>query len=397
MRDEGEATHRRPPGALGRGRAAEDGLGLEAAGAHGAPAATRLGTRALPVLVFITCFALASFAIGIASRFMLPPKSAMALTGKLADLAARAADADTIAMGSSRVRHAFDPRAFDAAAAQAGCEMRSYNLSVGGLNLVEMRYLLRQLRLQNPGKLKRIILDPPNQIFVQFDNLRSRRIYVTTDPLALATAVADIASHPAPRKLGALARFAVAFLFHNSSVGAFTELLQAQEDTDPDQTPTILGFRVPEMNPPTPSRRAMLADARRFALSVESARQAAAEVGRSQPADSPLRRYVIDHLLDLIESFGYEPILLILPQAHDAAVADARMLELRSHESRPNMLVVNTMSAGYPVEVFTFDAWYDQTHVQPDVGRSISTHLGREVCRRTGRTSQTGLSTDAVR
>ena len=76
----------------------------------------------------------------------------------------------------------FDPHAFDAATRSAGCPTRSYNLGVADMNVIEMRYLLNRIAAARLPHLKRILIDPPNDIHVSFANLHSERIWVTTLP-----------------------------------------------------------------------------------------------------------------------------------------------------------------------------------------------------------------------
>ena len=62
-------------------------------------------------LIFAAALCLSTFATGIAARYLLRPAVGGDITPKLAELAASGESFDTIAIGSSRMLHDFDPDA----------------------------------------------------------------------------------------------------------------------------------------------------------------------------------------------------------------------------------------------------------------------------------------------
>ena len=160
----------------------------------------RVMTSLRSAALFVGCFLMATYGTGIGGRLFLSPPEIGELTWKIHAFEQDAPESDTIAIGSSRMLHGFDPAAFDQASAESGCPAASYNLGISGLNLIELRYVLRRLAAEHPARLQRVLFDPPNDIHVQFENLKSQRIWVTTDPREAPLAIADILSHPDPRK-----------------------------------------------------------------------------------------------------------------------------------------------------------------------------------------------------
>jgi hypothetical protein len=337
-------------------------------------------------LIFVAALCLSTFATGIAARYLLRPAVGGDITPKLAELAASGESFDTIAIGSSRMLHDFDPDAVAAGSSRAGCSVRAYNLGVGGLNGVEMRLLLRELAARHPPGLKRIVFDMPNHIYIQFENLRSRAVFVTTDPAETPFALADLASHPDPRKLSAFLRYGISLAYHNSAFGALAAFLQparaplepAASETDDD------GFApLGEATSPTPERRYLADNRARFDDLVEGLRRqtAASAAERAASLHGRWRLAVVDRQIDFIRSLGYEPVLLLLPDTYPEAIADAAAIEAHLRAQRPDVEVINAMSAEYAGIVYDPAAWWDWTHLVQSSASRLSLRVGQELCR----------------
>ena len=331
--------------------------------------------------LFVGCFLVATYGIGIGGRLLLPPPEVGELTRKIHAFERNAADADTIAIGSSRMLHGFDPAVFDQASADVGCPGESYNLGISGLNLIELRYVLRRLAADHPARLRRVVFDPPNDIHVQFENLKSQRIWVTTDPREARLAIADILSHPDPRKYSSLLRYLVAFAYHNSSLGLVSRYLQAAAFPPADPGEERDGYApLDPSQAPSVERAALLRQSDRFSHLALDLRSEAAEQAPAAPIDAAQARRrgaVMLSTTTFIRSLGYQPVLLELPDTYGESITDARGLEAEMPRAVP---VVNLMDKEDAATIYDPAAWYDWGHVNDATARYVSSAAARRLC-----------------
>jgi hypothetical protein len=341
----------------------------------------RVMTSLRSAALFAGCFLVATYGIGIGGRLALPPPEIGELTRKLHAFERDAPDADTIAIGSSRMLHGFDPAVFDQASGEAGCPAASYNLGISGLNLIELRYVLRRLAADHPARLRRVLFDPPNDIHIQFENLKSQRVWVTTDPREAPLAIADILSHPDPRKYSSLLRYLVAFAYHNSSLGLVSRYLQASVLPPADAAEQPDGYA--PLDPgqaPSPERTALLRQNDRFARLAVDLRNEATEQRPAPPIDPTQERRRIAVMLSttsFIRSLGWQPVLLDLPDTYGESITDARGLAAQMPRAVP---VVNLMDREDASIIYDPAAWYDWGHVNDATARYLSGAAARRLC-----------------
>jgi len=341
--------------------------------------------------LFAGCFLISTYGIGIAGRLALPPREVGELTEKIRAIERNDADIDTVAIGSSRMLHAFDPALFDRAAGKAGCPIHSYNLGIGGMNLIEMRYVLRRLAADHPARLSRALFDPPNDIHIQFANLKSQRVWVTTDPREAPLAIADILSHPDPRKYSSLARYLVAFLYHNSALGLASRYLEPAEvapPAPPPEGPDMRGFMpLDPAAPPSIERVGLLRDRADFARKTQTLHDQAADRIGPAPIDADQenqRIAVIRRMAEFIRSLGYEPALMSLPDTYGESITDARDLQAAFDRPGTQIPVVNFMDKADAGIIYDTASWYDWAHLTQSVARYVSTTAGERLCRKFG-------------
>jgi len=340
--------------------------------------------------LFAGCFLVSTYGIGIAGRLILPPPDVGELTDKIHAIERNDADIDTVAIGSSRMLHAFDPTLFDQAAGQLGCPIHSYNLGIGGMNLIEMRYVLRRLAADHPPRLTRALFDPPNDIHVEFKNLKSQRVWVTTDPREAPLAIADILSHPDPRKYSSLARYLVAFLYHNSALGLASRYLE------PTVAPTAPRQQAADMHgyepldpgaAPTVERVGLLHDRDNFVRTTQTLHDQAADRIGPAPIDAGQenrRIAVIRRMAGFIRSLGYEPVLMSLPDTYGESITDARDLQAAFDRPGSMITVVNFMDKADAGIIYDTASWYDWAHLTQSVATYVSTTAGQRLCRKFG-------------
>jgi hypothetical protein len=331
--------------------------------------------------LFAGAFLVATYGIGIGGRLLLPPPEMGELTRKIHDFERNAPEADTIAIGSSRMLHGFDPAVFDAASAEAGCPAISYNMGISGLNLIELRYVLRRLAAEHPARLQRIVFDPPNDIHVQFENLKSQRIWVTTDPREAPLAVADILSHPDPRTYSSLLRYLVAFAYHNSSLGLVSRYLTTAvlPPADPGEEPDGYAPLDPGQKPSL-ERAVLLREGDRFSHLTHDLRDEATEAAPAAPIDAAQAQRRVAVMLRttrFIRALGWQPVLLDLPDTYGESITDARGLEARMPRAVP---VVNLMDKDDAAVIYDPAAWYDWGHINDATARYVSATAARRLC-----------------
>jgi hypothetical protein len=340
--------------------------------------------------LFAGCFLISTYGIGIAGRLVLPPRDVGELTGKIQVIEQNFADVDTIAIGSSRMLHAFNPDLFDQAAGQAGCTIHSYNLGIGGMNLIEMRYVLRRLAADHPPRLRRAVFDPPNDIHIQFTNLKSQRVWVTTDPREASLAIADILSHPDPRKYSSLARYLIAFLYHNSALGLASHYLEPAEAPLP-APPHAVDFRgYQPLDPgaePSVERVGLLHDHDKFVRVTHTLHDEATDQIGPAPIDAGQenrRIAVMQRMTDFIRQLGYEPVLMSLPDTYGESITDARDLQAAFDRPGAQIPVVNFMDKADAGIIYDTASWYDWAHLTQSVSTYVSTKAGQRLCREFG-------------
>jgi hypothetical protein len=76
------------------------------------------------------------------------------------DYAFRHPDTNLVAIGPSWIEMGFDPEAFDTAMNNKGLESHSFNMGIGGLSLIEMRFVIDQLLKKMPCCIKYLIVSP---------------------------------------------------------------------------------------------------------------------------------------------------------------------------------------------------------------------------------------------
>ncbi|HEV2678753.1 MAG TPA: hypothetical protein VGV37_29770 [Aliidongia sp.] len=338
--------------------------------------------------LFVGCFLVSTYGIGIVGRLVLPSPDVGELTLKIHAIEQETDPIDTIAVGSSRMLHAFDPARFDRAAAAAGCPVHSYNLGIGGMNLIEMRYVLRTLAAHHAQPITRALFDPPNDIHIQFSNLKSQRVWVTTDPREASLAVADILSHPDPRKYSSLARYLIAFLYHNSALGLASRYLEPAPPTTEATAFPARGYQPldPEAKPSV-ERIGLLNDHDRFVRIARNLQNEAAEQAEPAPIDpaqESRRITVVRTMAESIRTLGYAPILLSLPDTYGEAITDAR--QLAAAFGRPDIAIpaVNFMDKADAGVVYDKGSWYDWAHLNEPVADYLSAAAGRRLCQTYG-------------
>jgi hypothetical protein len=92
-------------------------------------------------------------------RAHVPVAEGGSLDQKLAAFEAAKDEYDAVAIGSSRIASAFDPRVFGGEVARAGIELRAFNLGAAGARTFEQDWVLRRVLALAPARLRWIFLE----------------------------------------------------------------------------------------------------------------------------------------------------------------------------------------------------------------------------------------------
>ncbi|OYV93965.1 MAG: hypothetical protein B7Z73_03055, partial [Planctomycetia bacterium 21-64-5] len=92
-------------------------------------------------------------------RWCGPPRSEK-LEAKWAEFERFADECDIIFLGTSRVERHIDPHVIDATLAERGIQVRSYNLGLPKMSVLEGAELIRRIARRRPRRLKLLVMEP---------------------------------------------------------------------------------------------------------------------------------------------------------------------------------------------------------------------------------------------
>jgi hypothetical protein len=110
-----------------------------------------------PWITITLAFVLAVSAIRW-GRSYFPPQNVTRLKWEL--FMARKDEVDLLFLGGSEVFNGFDPESFDRRVAESGLRIRSFNMGIPLLNVLEERELLLRILREKPPNLKYLFLEP---------------------------------------------------------------------------------------------------------------------------------------------------------------------------------------------------------------------------------------------
>ena len=117
-----------------------------------------LRTLRLSVL-YLALAATTFFGVAALMRGFVPWPTGLGLQAKVEYFEAHKDEFDTIFIGSSRTVRGLDNRLVEARLREAGVEMNSFNLAVGGMRTFEQDFLLREILAMKPANLTRVFFE----------------------------------------------------------------------------------------------------------------------------------------------------------------------------------------------------------------------------------------------
>ena len=180
-------------------------------------------TATVCLLVFCVAFLITARLI---SPHLPPTKSA--LTATLANFAKQKDEVDLLFIGPSLVYCHLDPEVFDEVAAQSGLPIRSYNLGLPAMSVLEMYYALQRVREMQPERLKWVVLTTDVDLKLAKEQVLTDRIVSWHDDeiMALAAALVWESEDDLRRRCKTLWRHLRAYCYETWNFGKLARLHQ---------------------------------------------------------------------------------------------------------------------------------------------------------------------------
>lgn len=290
----------------------------------------------------------------------------------------QAEDCDVLFLGTSRIYRNLDPAAFDKTLYEQGLCVRSFNLGLPRMSILEARELVERLASRGPGRLKLVVLEPMLYIF-DLDNWATHRDMATHDGPGTRLAVANTLGAESRRGSGWLDRL------HYASPHVLSFACRIVN----------LGLAAPAVFPPCPqmSQTSPSVDRGESAgfdpLPVKNDLKSPWRerfqmfLALPNPPDwrgaalSDAELDYLKHLVDCIRLAGAEPVFLLGPRlkrdSHTAAV-------LASHaEHFSGVLLLDYLRGHSDEQLYSIERWHDFDHLNALGAQQFSRQVARDL------------------
>jgi len=298
---------------------------------------------------------------------------------KMDYLEAHADEFSVVFVGSSRIYRHVDPDVVDEAARAEGVEVRSFNLGIDALNLIEMRTLLDRLARLGSPRLRYVLIEPAFTTNLPLRNLATERAVYFHD---LANTRLAIASNlRSPRARATIGRNALACLYHYVNLGKLASALlpPATRSQDPEAVlpplDTSRGFSAQDDNPPAGARQwheRFLKNRDGFARLMRSEERLVAHV---EDGEFDLQNAAIVAMARRLEKAGITPVFLITPGFHQ--IDFYLQFEASSRREAPEIPMLSYLEDHE--EFYDPDLWYDTGHLNGEGAARFSRRLGEDL------------------
>ena len=299
-------------------------------------------------------------------------------TEKLSYYRENAEDVSVLFIGSSRVRRHVDPVIFDEIVARSGSQMRSYNLGVDAMNLIELKTLIEEVVSIGSPTLKYVFIGPVFVTNLPVRNLTTRRVIHFHDLDNTLLEIRSNLSSAGDRR--SVTRSALACLYHYANLGRLASMLHPEPD--PVDLPALIanqritrGFRAADDHP-SPAvlkwRTRMLDNAALWREKL-AADKSLPEIPRPQYVE---RNEELFRLAGILTESGVTPIFLITPAMR--VWPFFHFLEYRRRHDPASLLF--SYLTGYD-EIYEFELWHDEGHLTGDAARRFTRRFANDFVR----------------
>lgn len=303
-----------------------------------------------------------------------------ALEQKWSQFERQADECDVLFLGTSRIYRHLDPAAFDAALYEQGIRVRSFNLGMPRMSILEAQELADRLVARRPQRLKLVVLEPMLFIF-DLDNWSAEREMATHDLRGTHLAVSNTLGAERRHGTAWLDRLCYAmphvlsFACREVNLGLADPLIfppcPQRPGPPPPDIDALAGYGpLPVRNDPNAPWRERF---RRFLALPQPPDWNGASLSAEELA-------FFQHLIGRIRQTGAEVAFLLGPRAkrdsHTVAV-------LESHpEHFADVPLLDYLRGHGPQTLYQLDYWYDFDHLNAVGARELSRRVARDVAPR---------------
>ncbi|HUY36342.1 MAG TPA: hypothetical protein VMV69_26630 [Pirellulales bacterium] len=323
----------------------------------------------------------AGFRAGLAALGHGPRSSG--LDAKWRQFEARADETDVLFLGTSRVQRHLDPRRMRAVWRRRGLDMRSYNLGLPRMNILEADEILKRLSARRPRRLKAVVLEPTLYLF-DVDNWYGERDMASHDWYGTCLAVRNTLAGERRRGSGRCQRLRFAwphvmsFFCRSVNLGSAVRLVfpRAAARAAPagaDAHDELAGYVPLPASSPADGVAGPGDWRRRFTRFLTD--DADPHWGGAPLSDEESAYF--DDVIARVRDLGAEPVFLLGPRvkrdSHTAAV-------LRSHAQRyGDVLLLDYLRGRGCDEIYRLDLWHDFDHLNADGAALLSRQVAGDL------------------
>jgi len=222
--------------------------------------------------------------------------------------------------GSSRIYHQVDPLTFDAVAAKAGINVRSFNFGISGLKPLQNYVLMRDVLKDPPARLKWVFIeDAIDRGSAPIDEVRSARAIYWHSWENTKFAIAFVLTHPYTpllKKIEYTLGHLIPFVYHQMNLGSAIAQYQpnlhisAEDRAIATQFLSRAGYRPIDFE--MPKEQYFLENVAAYQQEVEQL----AERKRQEDYQDALTQHTLSYLnkiVTTVEATDAQPIFIVAP------------------------------------------------------------------------------------
>jgi hypothetical protein len=332
------------------------------------------------IFVTIASFLVASQIIDSASQRTVSTLDMPALSTKLEDMGQEDGKYDFVFLGSSRVFRGINPTQIEAEARKQACDLRIYNFGIGGMSLIEQKYILNQL-YELGIDIGTIFIEPYSVTNLKLDDYIAdrRRYFYTWNNLPDLLLDQFTNTDVIPYKLRNLAYLLFGFAHEKSGVGRLSYLLFPQQP----KAQKLWNKPIQKGHIPLDEEYGQIFDSRRkqFALVASKLEKKieAAALNPMRRTSSGNRFKIVLGVTDEIRRYKIEPAIIIMP--HPRQILHSSDLEERLvDDSTETLPIINLNRPDYYSDLFMVENFFDGAHLNRRGAAVLAKYLAPELC-----------------
>lgn len=304
------------------------------------------------------------------------------LDDKLVELKRDARKYDTMFLGTSRVLRHVDPKFFDARMAELGVKSSTFNMGIGGQDMVGLCYIIDALKDDPDLALKRVFIEPVFSNSIEYQKLLTRGVLKTHDFENTRVEVSNQIAFG--NRLGwpyyrVAALHGLAFCYNRMGCGFWTTRAfgEGANNAVRMEVPTRAGYAELEDETDTKflARNATFENA--TPMVMERYFSPPGEGLNREEAGADYARLFADILAPLQDA-GAEIILIFPPRFTGSDISESMPAALRA--AGLDWKVLRAPPEGKYSELYDPAYWFDMSHMGSNGARIYSRGLAEDYC-----------------